>query len=84
MEFIEIILVILFLAILIGVGFIKRRLSDMKKLVISLLTGVPLIIWSWLYVDAHFAPKLLITVTVLGALLKYAWPAGAAKRNAPS
>lgn len=75
MEFIEIILVILCLVILAGTGFIRSRLSNRQKLVISLLTGLPLVIWTWLYADAHFAPKLLITLTVLTALLKYAWPA---------
>ena len=80
----EIILVILSLVVLVAAGFIKKRLSDRQKLVISLLTGIPLIIWSWLYVDANFAPKMLITVTVLGAIIQYAWPAYKAMRETPS
>jgi phosphatidylserine synthase len=61
----EIVLVIFIILIIGGLIIVKQRFSAYRKLQMSIFAGLPLIIWSWLIVDAPIYPKVIITAVVL-------------------
>lgn len=64
----EIVLVIFIVLLIVGITLVKQRFSDYRKLQISIFAGIPLIIWSWLIIDAPIYPKIIITIVVLSAI----------------
>jgi hypothetical protein len=68
----EIVLIIFIVILIGGSTFVKQRFSDYRKLQMSIFAGLPLIIWSWLIIDAPIYPKIIITVVVLSSILNNA------------
>jgi len=68
----EIVLVIFIVIIIGGLTMVKQRFSDSRKLQMSIIAGLPLIIWSWLIIDAQIYPKIIITVVVFSAIINNA------------
>ena len=64
----EIILVILFILIMVGVYYLKTRLPTKILFPISLLVGIAMLIWFWVFREGEIPGRILITVLVLSGL----------------
>ena len=65
----EILLLVVFIAVIIFVTAFKARLSDNLKMIITLLSGSILLIWFWANKDGLIYWKIIVTVVVLGSVL---------------
>jgi len=64
----EILLLITFIAIIIGVIVIKTKLSDNLKMIISIISGTILVVWFWVIMDGLIYWKIIVAVVVAGSL----------------
>ena len=64
----EIILVVLFVLIMVGVYYLKTRLPIKILLPLSLLFGIALLIWLWVFREGEIPARIIITVVVLSGL----------------
>ena len=64
----EIILVVLFVLIMVGVYYLKTRLPTKILFPISLLVGIAMLIWFWVFREGEIPGRILITVLVLSGL----------------
>jgi NhaP-type Na+/H+ or K+/H+ antiporter len=64
----EIILVVLFVLIMVGVYYLKTRLPTKILFPISLSIGIAMLIWFWVFREGEIAGRILITVLVLSGL----------------
>jgi hypothetical protein len=65
----EIVLVILFIAIMVIVNMLKNRLPDGIKTATSLIASVALLVWFWGFMDGPVRWKILVSVIVAVSLL---------------
>lgn len=61
----EIILVILFVAIMVGVSLLKARIPRPILVPLSLFIGAAMLIWFWVFMDGELHWKILVSVVVL-------------------
>ena len=66
--YMEIILVVLFVLIMVGVYYLKTRLPTKILFPISLSIGIAMLIWFWVFREGEIAGRILITVLVLSGL----------------
>ena len=66
--YMEIILVVLFVLIMVGVYYLKTRLPTKILFPISLSIGIAILIWFWVFREGEIAGRILITVLVLSGL----------------
>jgi predicted membrane protein len=64
----EIILVVLFVLIMVGVYYLKKRLPTKILFPISLFFGIAMLVWFWVFWEGEFPGRLLITVLILSGL----------------
>jgi hypothetical protein len=64
----EIILVVLFVLIMVGVYYLKTRLPTRILLPLSLVIGIAMLIWFWIYWEGETPGRILVTVLVLSGL----------------
>ncbi|HQK69410.1 MAG TPA: hypothetical protein PLL94_14830 [Bacteroidales bacterium] len=64
----EIILVVLFVLIMVGVYYLKTRLPIKILLPLSVLIGIALLIWLWVFREGEISARIIITVVVLSGL----------------
>lgn len=67
----ELILALVVVAVLIGVAVLKTKMSLRSRLILSVCLGIPLIIWAWLEKEPLIYWKIIITVVIVGTLIKY-------------
>ena len=67
---IEILLIIVCLVVVGGINVLKTRLSNQVKLYLSILAGLPLVIWAWLNTETFIFWKITMSIVVLYAILK--------------
>ena len=60
----EIVLVVLFIAIMVIVNMLKNRLPDSIKTATSLIASVALLVWFWGFMDGPVRWKILVSVVV--------------------
>lgn len=65
----EIVLVVLFIAIMVIVNMLKNRLPDSIKTATSLIASVALLVWFWGFMDGPVRWKILVSVVVAVSLL---------------
>ncbi|MDF1560520.1 MAG: hypothetical protein P1P83_09975 [Bacteroidales bacterium] len=64
----EIVLVILFVLIMVGVYYLKTRLPTKILFPLSLFIGIAMLIWFWVFWEGEIPGRILITVLVLSGL----------------
>jgi len=64
----EIILVVLFVLIMVGVYYLKTRLSTRILIPISLFFGIAMLVWAWVFWEGEIPGRILITVLILSGL----------------
>jgi hypothetical protein len=64
----EIILLVLFVIIMVGVYYLKTRLPSKILFPISLLVGIAMLVWFWVYWEGETPGRILVTVLVLSGL----------------
>jgi hypothetical protein len=64
----EIILVVLFVLIMVGVYYLKTRLPTQILIPLSILVGISMLIWFWIFWEGELPGRILITVLVLSGL----------------
>jgi len=64
----EIILIVLFVSIMVGVYYLKTRLPQQILLPLSLFFGIAMLIWFWVFWEGEIPGRILITVLVLSGL----------------
>jgi len=64
----EIVLVVLFVLIMVGVYYLKTRLPSRILLPLSLLIGIAMLIWFWVFWEGEIPGRILVTVLVLSGL----------------
>ncbi len=64
----EIILSILFVAILVGVSYLKSRIPTRILLPLALVFGFAMLIWSWVFWEGKLSARILVTVLILSGL----------------
>jgi predicted membrane protein len=67
----EIIHVVLFVLIMVGVYYLKTRLPTQILFPLSLFIGIAMLIWFWVFWEREIPGRILITVLVLSGLYKY-------------
>jgi hypothetical protein len=64
----EIMLVILFVLIMVGVYYLKTRLPTRILFPLSLIIGIAMLIWFWGFWEGEIPGRILVTVLVLSGL----------------
>ena len=64
----EIILVVLFVSIMVGVYFLKKRLPTKILVPLSLFFGIAMLVWFWVFREGKIVGRVLITVIILSGL----------------
>jgi|GEM_PF-848672 hypothetical protein len=64
----EIVLVVLFVSIMVGVHYLKSRLPTKILIPLSLFIGIAMLIWFWVFWEGEIPGRILITVLVLSGL----------------
>ncbi len=64
----EIILVVLFVLIMVGVNYLKTRLPTRILFPLSLFFGIAMLIWAWVFWEGEIPGRILITVLILSGL----------------
>lgn len=64
----EIILVVLFVSIMVGVYFLKKRLPTKILIPLSLFFGIAMLVWFWVFREGKISGRILITVLILSGL----------------
>jgi hypothetical protein len=64
----EIILVVLFVLVMVGVYYLKTRLPTKILFPFSLLVGIAMLVWFWAYWEGETPGRILVTVLVLSGL----------------
>ncbi len=67
----EIIVVLVFLSILIGLTILKTKMSLKLRLIFSVFFGIPLIAWVWFDKQPLIYWKIIITIVVVSSIFKY-------------
>lgn len=64
----EIILVVLFVLIMVGVYYLKTKLPTKILFPLSLLIGIAMLVWFWVYWEGEIPGRILVTVLILSGL----------------
>ena len=64
----EIILVVLFVLIMVGVSFLKTRLPTSILFPLSIIIGLAMLVWFWVFREGEIYERILITVLILSGL----------------
>lgn len=64
----EIILVILFVLVMVGVSFLKTRLPARTVFLLSLFAGAAMLVWFWAAREGEIWGRVLVTVLILSGL----------------
>jgi hypothetical protein len=64
----EILLVVLFVLVMVGVYYLKTRMPSKILLPFSLLVGIAMLAWFWGFWEGEIPGRILVTVLVLSGL----------------
>lgn len=67
MEYLFLSIVIL---LMVTVFYLKNKITDTKRLLITLIAGPFLILWFWIEADGIMFFQILVTVIVIGSLIE--------------
>jgi hypothetical protein len=65
----EIILGIVFVAIMIGVSLVKTRIPRSVLLPLSLFIGIGMLVWFWVFDEGELPARVIFTVLIVTGLL---------------